>query len=169
VGTAAVQLAAAAGLSVVATASTEQGRALLLAEGASVAIPHVTAERVEEAREIFGGFDLIVEMAAHENLATDLELVATGGRVVIVGSRGEVKLAPRRIMAQESEVTGFSLLQTIPKVRMEVVAAIEAGLRAKTLRPVVGRRFGLEEAARAHEEVMGAGGRGGKVVLTIPA
>ena len=61
------------------------------------------------------GVDLVVEMAAHTNLGSDLKMLKAGGRVVIVGSRGDVTISPRDIMAKESVVTGVMLFAAKPE------------------------------------------------------
>ena len=49
------------------------------------------------------GPDVIIEMLANINLNHDLALIAPRGRIVIVGSRGNVEIAPRLIMAPERD------------------------------------------------------------------
>src|SRR5262249_33685589 len=72
VGTMAIQLARAAGMNVVATASSDEGRKYALKHGAHHAVDHKITERPDEAKSRTGGrgFDLIVEMLANVNLAS---------------------------------------------------------------------------------------------------
>ena len=182
VGVAAIQIAAAHGCHVVATAGTEEGRALVLAQGADAAAGHDEVERLRElaggreaprgadrpggGREAPGGagYDLIVEMLANVNLPTDLGLLADRGRVAVVGSRGPVTIDPRQIMARSSSVRG--VMGMTADERRRIHAALDAGLRQRTLVPVVGPRFPMGEAPAAHVQVMSPGARG-KVVLTM--
>ncbi len=57
------------------------------------------------------GVDLIVEMLANENLGKDLKMLRAGGRVAIVGSRGEVMVNPRDLMSREASVFGVFLFK----------------------------------------------------------
>ena len=56
------------------------------------------------------GPEIIIEMLANQNLAVDLKAAARNGRVVIVGSRGQIAIDPRDIMSRELSVTGIMLL-----------------------------------------------------------
>lgn len=166
VGTAALQLAKNAQLTVYATGGTEQGLNLLKELGAHQTFNHHRSN-LEEAilRETQGeGVDLIVEMAAHKNLARDLALLKKKGRIVIVGSRGSTTINPREIMMKACTVTGMVLFHAPQEEVKEAQEFIFDALRRKTLKPVVGAVFPLTEAAKAHER-MGAGGACGKLVL----
>ena len=90
VGTAAVQLARAAGLHVVGTVGSDRGRKLVLEEGAHEVLDHKSDKHFDEALALTGGrgFDVIIEMLANVNLGRDLPILAPRGRVVVVGNRG---------------------------------------------------------------------------------
>ena len=107
-GTATVQLAHAAGLTVIGTAGTEAGRALVREQGASHALDHNDPGLEKQVMELTGGrgVDIIVEMLANRNLAVNLRLVARRGRVVVVGSRGPVEINPRDAMVREASIFG---------------------------------------------------------------
>ena len=83
VGIAAVQLARAAGLHVVGTASSERGRKLVADEGAHQVLDHSAPDHFEKALALTKGrgYDVIIEMLANVNLAKDLQILAMGGRV----------------------------------------------------------------------------------------
>lgn len=166
VGTAAVQLARAAGLRIVGTAGTDSGRRLALAQGAHAALDHASPDHAKEALEASGGkgFDVVLEMLANQNLALDLTLLTTSGRVVVVGSRGRIELDPREAMRRDAAVLGMTLFNATDAELRAIHAALAAGLENGTLKPVVGRRFPLAEAPKAHEAVMAAGSHG-KIVL----
>ena len=166
VGTAAVQLARAAGLRVYGTGGTEQGRRLVLEQGAHHVLDHGEPDYLEQLSGLTGGrgVDVILEMLANVNLNRDLGLLAKGGRVVVVGSRGAVEINPRLAMTRDAAVLGMSLFNASARELSGVHAALAAGLEAGTLRPVVGRELPLAEAARAHEEVLKPGAYG-KIVL----
>jgi NADPH2:quinone reductase len=166
VGTAAVQLARAAGLRVIGTGGTEEGRRLALEQGAHHVLDHRAPGYLERLTELTGGrgADVILEMLANVNLNKDLEVLAKGGRVVVVGSRGAVEINPRLAMARDAAILGMTLFNVTPQESAGIHAALAAGLEAGTLRPVVGRELPLSEAARAHEEVLKPGAYG-KIVL----
>lgn len=167
VGVAALQMARAAGLRAIGTVGTEAGAALARAEGADLVFDHHAPDHGDRILEATGGrgADVVLEMLANVNLSRDLKLLAPGGRVVIVGSRGTIEIDPRDAMARDADVRGMLLANTSPDDLARAHAGIGAGLALGTLRPVVGRRFALAEAPLAHEAVMAPGARG-KVVIT---
>lgn len=166
VGSTCVQLARAAGLGVVGTAGTAEGLERVRALGAHAAFDHRDPACLEAAMSHTGGrgFDLVIEMLANVNLARDLEVLAPGGRVVVVGSRGRVEIEPRQLMARDASVVGLVLFNASPAELAEVHAGLFASLEARTLVPLIGRRFGLDQAAEAHRAVMRPGAMG-KIVL----
>jgi NADPH:quinone reductase len=166
VGTAAVQLARAAGLRVVGTAGTDEGRRLVLEQGAHEVLDHRAPDYLEQLGGLTGGrgVDVILEMLANVNLDKDLGALAKGGRVVVIGSRGTVEINPRQAMTRDAAILGMTLFNISPQELQSIHAALGAGLEAGTLRPVVGRELPLSEAARAHEEVLKPGAYG-KLVL----
>src|SRR5699024_1742067 len=83
VGSAAVQIARAAGARVVGTSRTERGRELIAELGGIPADPAETAEVVERVSEGRGA-DVVLELVGAPNLATDLENLAVLGRVGVV-------------------------------------------------------------------------------------
>jgi NADPH:quinone reductase len=166
VGTAAVQLARAAGLRVAGTAGTEEGRRLVSEQGAHEVLDHRAPDYLERLNEWTGGrgADVILEMLANVNLDKDLGVLALGGRVVVVGSRGTVEINPRQAMTRDASILGMTLFNISPRELQGIHAALGAGLEAGTLSPVVGRELPLAEGPRAHEEVLKPGAYG-KIVL----
>ena len=166
VGIAAIQIARAMGLSVLATAGTEHGRALVIEQGAHRVFDHHAPDYVSEILAATGGrgVDLIVEMIANVNLDKDLALLARHGRVVVVGNRGRVEIDARQTMGRDAAILGMTLMNATPEDRVRIHAALDAGMANGTLRPVVGREFPLAEAPAAHASVMEAGAHG-KIVL----
>lgn len=166
VGVAAVQLARAAGLTVIATASSEQGRRLALAQGAHHALDHRDPDHLQQAFALTRshGLDVVLEMLANVNLGNDLTALAPWGRVVVIGSRGPVEINPRDTMGRNASILGMSLL-TVPDHEMLAIhAALFAGLENRSLRPVVRCEFPLSQAPEAHRTVMLSGALG-KIVL----
>jgi NADPH:quinone reductase len=166
VGIAAVQLAKAAGLRVIGTAGTDEGRALVLEQGADAVFDHRDPARVSAIKTVTDGRgpDVILEMLANVNLDTDLGLLAPGGRVVVIGNRGRTEIDARQAMGKELTITGMTLWNVPPDEMLRTQQALAAALANRTLRPIVGREFPLEDAPQAHEAVMEQGAKG-KVVL----
>jgi NADPH2:quinone reductase len=166
VGTAAVQMARAMGLIVFGTAGTQKGADLVKREGAHEAFDHRKAGYVEEIMKATGGrgVDIILEMLANVNLSADLKLLATNGRVIIIGNRGEIAINPRDLMSRRASARGFTLWAITPSEETQIHAGLIAGLENGTLRPVVGKELPLAEAARAHKEILESGAAG-KIVL----
>ncbi len=166
VGTAAVQLARARGLRAFGTAGSDEGRKLVREQGADEVFDHRAPEHFEHVMNATGrrGVDVIVELLANVNLGKDLTILAKGGRVPIIGSRGKVEIDPRDTMQRDVDLRGMVLPNTPPAELASIHAALVAGLENGTLRPVIGKEFPLAEAAQAHRAVMEPGAMG-KIVL----
>ena len=166
VGTAAVQLARAAGMTVIGTAGSDKGKDLVHKEGAHHVLDHNAPDFGDKLMSVTGGrgVDVIVEMLANKNLGKDLQLAAAGGKVIIVGSRGTVEVNPRDAMMREATVKGLMLFAATEQELSSIHAALIAGMESGTLRPVVGQEMPLADAPRAHEAVL-APGAYGKIVL----
>jgi NADPH:quinone reductase len=166
VGIAAVQLARAWGMTVIATAGSENGRELVKREGAHHVLDHSSQGYLEAAVKLTGGrgVDVILEMLANVNLGKDLGILARHGRVVVIGSRGSVEINPRDAMIRQTAILGMTLLNATEKELEAAHAALRAGLENGTLRPVIRAELPLAEASKAHQLVMEPGACG-KIVL----
>ena len=167
VGVAAVQLARAAGMTVIGTAGTEKGREMVVQQGAHHALHHRASDYLQQVLALTGGrgVDVVLEMLANVNLGKDLGVVAQGGRVVVIGSRGTVEIDPRMTMTRNASILGFALFNVSETENARIHRALAAGLENGTLRPVVGEVMPLVDAPRAHLAVMEPGAHG-KIVLT---
>lgn len=166
VGSAAVQLARALGTTVFGTAGSEKGLELVKREGAHRAFDHSQSGYLEKIMEATGGrgVDVILEMLANVNLGHDLKLLATQGRVVVIGSRGDVTINPRDLMMRRASIRAFALWGISETDEKQIHAGLFAGMENGTLRPVVGKELPLRDAARAHREIMESGAYG-KIIL----
>jgi NADPH:quinone reductase len=166
VGTAAVQLARACGLRVFGTAGSDEGLKLACEQGSHEVFDHHSPDHFEQIMKATGGrgVDVIVELLANVNLGKDLTILAKGGRVAIIGSRGRVEIDPRDTMQRDVDLRGMVLPNTPPGEMASIHAALVAGLENETLRPVIGKEFRLAAAAEAHRAVMERGAVG-KIVL----
>eukprot|EP00300_Choanocystis_sp_HF-7_P011840 c17635_g3_i1.p1 GENE.c17635_g3_i1~~c17635_g3_i1.p1 ORF type:complete len:324 (+),score=71.34 c17635_g3_i1:32-1003(+) len=164
VGIATVQLARAAGAYVVATAGSDRGAAILLANGASEVLNHRTPGYLHELRDV----NVCVEMLANVNLASDFTVMAPGGNIAIVGNRGEIQINPRALMTSEIRVIGISLHHTTTAEFISAIQKVQRGLEDSTLAPVVDTEFDLRDASKAHEHVIAhTNGSAGKIVLRV--
>jgi NADPH2:quinone reductase len=165
-GIAAVQLARAAGMTIVGTAGTGKGKELVAREGAHHVVDHNAPDAPEQLMKPTGGrgFDVILEMLANKNLGKDLAMLTKFGRVAVIGSRGAVEINPRDIMGRDGAIIGMTSFNISDPDLAAIHAALVAGLENGALRPVVGRELPLQDAGRAHQAVMEAGAYG-KIVL----
>jgi Zinc-binding dehydrogenase len=115
-------------------------------------------------RRATDGVDIILEMLANVNLSHDTKLLANNGRIIVIGSRGEVTINPRELMGRRASIRGFTLWGITPTEEADIHAGIFAGLENGTLRPVVGKELPLADASRAHKEILEPGSAG-KIVL----
>ncbi len=167
VGTAAVQLAAAAGARVVATVRRESLRAdveALAGAGGSV----IAVDPVGFASH--GPFDVILELVGGPNLGDDVAALATGGRIAVigVGAGAKAELDLMALMGARGRISG-STLRARPlegkataarAVEAHVLALVEAG----RIRVPVLATYPLEEAAAAYAR-FSESGKLGKVVI----
>ena len=166
VGVAATQFAVAVGAQVIGTAGSDDGLAVVRAQGARHAINHKNPGYLDEITKVTDGRgpDVILEMLANVNLDHDLTVVAPSGRIVVIGNRGRVEIDPRKIMTKDVSVFGLALWGIPPDDVRRAHDAIIAGLEKGALNPVVGTELPLKDAALAHQRVMDPGARG-KIVL----
>ena len=167
VGIAAVQWGRAAGLKIVGTASTAEGRELVLREGADGCYNHSESDYLTKAvaETTDGtGFNVILEMLANVNLDKDLDVAVKWGRIVVIGNRGRVEIDARKTMGKELTVLGMTLMNAGEDDIASIQSAIFAGLENGNLRPVVRCELPLSDAPKAHELVMAPGALG-KIVM----
>ncbi|MCU1461596.1 MAG: zinc-binding dehydrogenase [Acidimicrobiales bacterium] len=166
VGTAGVQLAAAAGARVTATVRNESLRdavAALAEHGRVLAI-------APEGFEDHGPFDVVLELVGAPNLAGDLASLGTGGRIVVIGvgagARAEVDLLA--LMARRGRIHASTLRARPLEEKALVTRGVEREvvplLADGRVRVPIAATFPLAEAAAAYER-FAAGGKLGKVVL----
>lgn len=166
VGIAAVQWAKSAGMRVIGTASTDEGRELAAANGADAVFDHSDPGHYAAIMEatLGNGCEVVLEMLANMNLENDFEALAKFGRIVVIGSRGSLELTPRLAMTKEATILGMSLFNAAPHEMAEIHRAIENGLKSGVVAPVISKTFALGDAAAAHREVI-EGKSLGKIVL----
>ena len=166
VGTAALQIAAANGITTIGTAGSERGLELVRAHGAAHVFDHTKDGYLDAVAGLTsgGGPEIILEMLANVNLAKDMEVVAKFGRIVIIGNRGPVEINAREAMMKELDIIGIALPNTTAEEVADIHLALGRGLADGSLQPVIGKELPLSEAAEAHHAVLRPGAYG-KIVL----
>jgi NADPH:quinone reductase len=164
VGTAAVQLGRASGARVTATVRNEQLRAQVGELGADAIAPDGFAEH--------GPYDVVLELVGAPNLAENVNALAVGGRIAVIGIAGGAKgdLHLGALMGKRASIRGSTLrarpleekAMTARAVERSVLPLIESG----DVRVLVAATCPLAEAEAAYER-FAAGGKLGKLVLTI--
>ncbi len=165
VGTAAVQLAHAAGAEVVATVRRAEQREAVAALGADLVVE-------PEGFGAHGPFAVVLELVGAPNLQEDLRSLATGGRVLIIGigagARTEVDL--RALMGNRGRVLGSTLRARPLEEKAHAARLVERHVlplfAAGALRVPVAEAFPLDRTADAYARFE-AGGKLGKIVLTL--
>jgi NADPH:quinone reductase-like Zn-dependent oxidoreductase len=162
VGTAAVELATAAGCQVVATVRNEDLRPAVTALGATVVAPDAFGDA--------GPFDVVLELVGGDNLRANLEALAVGGRIAIigVGAGATAELNLFGLMAKRGRIHG-SLLRPRPLEEKALAARrVERHalplLASGALTVPIAATFPMREATAAYER-FAEGGKLGKIVL----
>jgi NADPH:quinone reductase-like Zn-dependent oxidoreductase len=165
VGSAAIQLGAQAGAQVTATVRNEAVRAGVEALGARVIAP-------ENFRES-GPFDVILELIGAPNLADDVAALASGGRIVVigVGAGAKAELNLLALMGKRGSIHASTLrarpLEEKAALARRVEAHVLPAITTGAVEVPVAAEFPLAEAEAAYE-AFAAGGKLGKIILTMP-
>lgn len=172
VGSVAVQLAAALGARVVATAGGPERVARCVELGADVGVDHRTQDVVAAVREATDGrgADVVLDVLGGGGLADNVRALAPGGRLVVIGlqrgRRGELDL--NALMAKHAWVTGTLLRPRSAEDKAALVATVCERVWPLVadgrVRPVVHARVPFAEAPAAHE-LLESGEVFGKVLL----
>ena len=164
VGTAAVQIAAAAGVRVHATVRDPGARAAVGELGATVIAP--------EGFPDHGPFDVILELVGAPNLAADVDALESGGRIAVVGigggARGELDLRP--LMSKRALIRGTMLRMRPLEEKALAARAVERQvlplLAQATVVVPIAATFPLDQVAAAYER-FAAGAKLGKIILLV--
>ncbi len=168
VGHYAVQLAAWAGATVIATVSSADKAARALAGGAAHAINYRHEDVAERVRELTGGEGVhhVVDVDFGGNLSATIASVRSGGSVAVYASNGDrtPRLPVRELMARNISVHFMVLPTSPPEARRRAQADILRWTAGGRRMLTVAERFPLYETAAAHTAVE-AGGKVGTVVV----
>jgi NADPH2:quinone reductase len=173
-GTAAVQLTKRWSATVIATAGTDEKLARVKDLGADVTINYRTDPFDEKVREATQGrgVDFVLESVGGEVFEKSLRLLAPLGRIVTVGlaSKTPNEVRTSSLLFHSWAVMGFhmSSLSSRPGLFRSCYDALLPLLEEGAIRPVIGHRFPLSEAAEAHRLLEGRESFG-KVILQVGA
>jgi NADPH2:quinone reductase len=166
VGTLLVQLVRAAGATVVAAAGGQRKLAMARELGAHHAVHYTTAGWGDAVRAATGGLDIVLDGVGGAIAATAFDLLTPGGRMLSYGLAGGSWAAIDPAQAQARRVTLVPMARPAPEeARAATRDALDAAA-ARRLRPVIGRRFPLADAAAAHAAVE-ARATMGKTLLVV--
>jgi len=171
IGTMAVQLANHLGARVFATVGSPEKAERVVALGAERAVLYRSEDFVEVLRAE-GGADVVLDVVGAKYLARNVEALADGGRLVVIGLQGGAKaeLDLGALLAKRGAVHATALRSRSETSKAEIVQAVLAGvwplLETGEVRPVVDLVLPLAEAAQAHR-VVEESGHVGKVVLQV--
>jgi putative PIG3 family NAD(P)H quinone oxidoreductase len=174
IGTTAIQLAAAWGAKVFATAGTPQKARTCEKLGAVRGIDYRTEDFVEVVKRETGGqgVNVILDIVAGSYVSRNLEAAALEGRIVVIallgGPRADVKM--HLILTKRLTLTGSTLRSRTLAQKAAVAAAVRENVwplfAAGRVRPVIYKTFPLAEASAAHR-LMESSQHVGKIVLTL--
>jgi NADPH2:quinone reductase len=171
VGTATLQVAKGLGARTIAVVSSDEKERVAQEAGAD----HVLRSDgpwKDQARELSeGGVDIVLDPVGGDRFTDSLRSLGEGGRVVVVGFTGgsipEVRV--NRLLLGNTEVVGAAwgaAALARAELSQEIGEAISGLIEGGFVRPIVGARFPLEQAAQALELIDGRGATG-KVVLDV--
>ncbi len=159
VGTAAVQIARAAGATVLAVARGEEKMAAARESGADHAI-EAESDWLAEVRRLTGGrgVDVVYDPVGGDRFTDSVRSMAPGGRLLVVGFAGGAipTVAVNRLLLKNTSVVGVAwpeYARVDPTMPRDVAAGLAKMWEAGVIKPVVGSRYPLERAADALREI----------------
>jgi NADPH:quinone reductase len=173
VGTAAIQIARAVGATVVATASA--GKVAACADlGADVVVDYGAEDFVAAVADATGGHgvDVVLDVVGGDYLARNLQALRTGGTIVQVGvmGGGSATFPLGLLLPKRASIVGTVLrarpveekIALTQRFGREVLPLFERGV----VRPIIDRRFPLDDIASAHRH-MEANANVGKILVDV--
>lgn len=174
IGTAAIQLAKAAGASCLVTAGSDEKCQRCLDLGADHAFNYLDGDFAPKVLEATDGqgVDVILDHIGARYLDGNMRSLRVAGRLVIIGLMGgaktEIQLAV--LLGKRLQLIGSTLrarpLEEKRQIAAGFVAQFGAGLESGRIAPVIDREFPLAEAGEAHR-LMAASQHFGKIVLSL--
>ncbi|HEM47490.1 MAG TPA: NAD(P)H-quinone oxidoreductase, partial [Alphaproteobacteria bacterium] len=174
IGTAAIQLARAAAAHVVITAGSDAKCKRCLELGADAALDYSRGDFADGVLEATSGrgVDVVLDSIGAPYLESNLRVLATGGRLVIIGLMGGAKaeIGLGQLLVRRLSVIGSTLRSRSEGEKARIVLGLldrfGKALAEGRVRPVIDRVLPLAEVAEAHR-VMKASSHFGKIVLQV--
>jgi putative PIG3 family NAD(P)H quinone oxidoreductase len=175
IGTHAIQVARALGARVAVTAGSAEKLEFCRELGADIAINYRDEDFVARLREETDGADVIFDIMGAAYLDRNIDALATDGQLVIIGMQGGVKaeLNIGKLLAKRARIIGTTLRGrpvSGPNSKTEIVQAVTASvwpmIAEGRVRPIIGARMPIQQAADAHQQLV-SGKVTGKIVLTV--
>ncbi|MDT7725053.1 MAG: hypothetical protein QOI21_1629 [Actinomycetota bacterium] len=170
IGTHAIQVAKALGATVAVTAGSAERLESCRQLGADITINYREQDFVEEIKKATGGANVILDNMGASYLGKNIDALAMGGRLVIIGMQGGVKgeLNVGKLMNKRASVFSAGLRGRPLDEKAEIVADVRARLwplvEDGSVKPIVGQILPMAEAASAHQ-ALEEGSVFGKVLL----
>ncbi|WP_218940078.1 NAD(P)H-quinone oxidoreductase [Denitrobaculum tricleocarpae] len=174
IGTTAIQLAAAMGARVLATAGSAEKCKACEDLGAERAINYREEDFVEVAKNLTGGkgVNVVLDMVGGSYVQRNISALAPDGRLCYIaflgGPKAEVNLAP--VMMKRITISGSTLRARSVEFKAEIAQNLKKTvwplLESGKIAPVIHQTFPLREANKAHE-MMESSAHIGKIVLTV--
>lgn len=171
IGTHAIQVGKALGATVAVTAGSAERVDRCRRLGADIAINYREQDFVEELKKETDGADVILDNMGAKYLSRNIDALATGGRLVVIGMQGGTKgeLHLGRLIAKRASVTATTLRSRPVEEKGRIVAAVREHLwplvQRGSVRPVIEQRIPMNAVADAHR-ALEAGNVFGKILLT---
>lgn len=174
IGVTAIQMAAAFGHRVFATAGSDEKCRACERLGAEKAINYRTEDFAEAIRSATQGrgVDVILDMVAGDYVPREIECLADDGRIVIIALLGGAKstIDLEHILRRRLTVTGSTLRPRSVAFKADIVANLRSKvwplIESGRIRPIIYQTFALRDAAQAHR-LMESSLHVGKLVLTM--
>ncbi len=172
IGTFAIQLAKAFGAHVVVTVGSEEKAAFCRDLGADLAINYREQDFAETMLAEGIRADVILDIIGAKYLAANVSVLATAGRLVVIGMQGGVKaeLNLGSLLSKRAAVMATSLRARPSGEKAAIVSAMVAQvwplISDGTVRPIIHATFPLEDVREAHQ-LMEDSGHTGKILLTL--
>ncbi|GAA4609214.1 NAD(P)H-quinone oxidoreductase [Actinoallomurus liliacearum] len=171
IGSNAIQVGKALGATVAVTAGSAERLEQCRRLGADILVNYREQDFVAEIQARTGGANVILDNMGAAYLERNIDALATGGRLMIIGFQGGLtgRLDIGRLMAKRATVASTALRPQSVADKGRIVAAVRENLwplvENGTVRPIIGHAVPLREAGEAHR-LMEKGGTFGKILLT---
>lgn len=174
IGTMAIQLAAAAGVRTAVTAGSAAKLDACRELGADILINYREQDFVEEIKAATDGHgaDAILDVVGAKYLPRNVDALAIGGRLVVIGLQGGAKgeLNLGAMLSKRASVAATSLRSRPHEEKASIVAAVRENVwplvESGQVRPIIQDRLPLDRAGDAHR-VLAESQHIGKVLLTL--